>query len=154
MLKPLQTKNSKKNWFFLLIGVLATSAIMFPAQSAIIGSIPTPTHTEISFTLPEGHYDYGTILSGTSFGARDLDGDIIYYGLRFKDRILSIRNKNTTRTTGTQYAEITYDGGTLDHEAASEFDDGGRGYEDTIVVCDLVIYTCAKVSLRLYEGYS
>ena len=126
------------------------SAIMFPAQSTIIGSIPIPTHTEISFTLPEGHYDYGTVLSGTSFGARDSDGDIIYYGLRFKDRIFSIRNKNTTRTTGTQYAEITYDGGNLDHEAVSEFDDGGRGYEDTIVVCDSVIYTCAKVSLRLY----
>ena len=132
-----------------IVGVLV-SAIMFPVQSAATGSIPIPTHTEISFTLTEGLYDYGTILSGTSFGARDSDGDIIYYGLRFKDDIFSIRNKNTTRTTGKQYAEITYDGGTLDHEAASEFDDGGRGYEDTIVVCDLVIYTCARVSLRLY----
>ena len=143
-------KKSYSQILMTIVGMVIASIIIVPTQSAATGSIPIPTHTKISFTLPEGLYDYGTILSGTSFGARDLDGDIIYYGLRFRDQIFSIRNKNTTRTTGTQYAEITYDDGTLDHETVSEFDDGGRGYEDTIVVCDRVIYTCAKVSLRLY----
>ena len=149
MLKLLQTKNSKKNWGFLLIGMMLVSTTLFPVQSEATGSIPIPTHTEISFTLPEGYYGE-TILSGTSFGARDSAGNIIYYGLRFKDDIFSIRNKNTTRTTGIQYAEITYDGGSLDYETISEFDDGGRGYEDTIVACDRVISQCALVSLRLY----
>ena len=132
-----------------IIGVLVTSAIMFPVQSEATGSRPIPTHTEISFTLPEGYHGE-TILSETSFGARDSAGNIIYYGLRFKDDIFSIRNKNTTRTTGIQYAEITYDGGSLDYETVPEFDDGGRGYEDTIVACDRVISQCALVSLRLY----
>ena len=119
-------KKSYSQTLMAIVGMVWVSAIIFPVQSEATGSIPIPTHTEISFTLPEGAYDYGTVLSGTSFGARDSDGDIIYYGLRFKERIFSIRNKNTTRTTRTQYAEITYDGGILDYETVSEFDDGGR----------------------------
>ena len=142
-------KKSYSQILMAIVGILVTSAIMFPVQSEATGSVPIPTHTEISFTLPEGYYGE-TILSGTSFGARNSAGNIIYYGLRFKDDIFSIRNKNTTRTTGIQYAEITYDGGSLDYETLSEFDDGGRGYEDTIVACDRVISQCALVSLRLY----
>ena len=33
MLKPLQTKNSKKNWFFLLIGMMLVSTTLLPIQS-------------------------------------------------------------------------------------------------------------------------
>ena len=142
-------KNNKSFFISLMAGMVMASAIIYPTQSEATGSLPIPTHTEISFTLPEGYYGE-TILSGTSFGARDSAGNIIYYGLRFKDDIFSIRNKNTTRTTGIQYAEITYDGGSLDYETVPEFDDGGRGYEDTIVACDRVISQCALVSLRLY----
>ena len=101
---------------------MLVSTTLFPVQSKATGSIPIPTHNEISFTLPEGYHVKRFFLE-PPFGARDSAGNIIYYGLRFKERILSIRNKNTTRTTGIQYAEITYDGGTLDHEAAPEFDD-------------------------------
>ena len=142
-------KKSYSQILMVIVGVLVTSAIIYPTQSEATGSAPIPTHTEISFTLLEGYHGE-TILSGTSFGARNSTGNIIYYGLRFKNEIFGIRNKHTTRTTDIQYAEITYDGGSLDYEAVPEFADGGRGYEDTIVACDRVISQCALVSLRLY----
>ena len=132
MLKPLQTKNSKKNWGFLLIGVTVISTALLPFQSAGAANtelpLPVMTHSKIYFTLPED--SESRVLSGTNFGASHSGGEIISFSINQSARIkyFSIRNKNTVSTTGRQYAEITYLGYSFDYETATVFNDAhGNG---------------------------
>ena len=131
MLKPLQTKNSKKNWFFLLIGLTVISTTLLPIQSSAT-SCPTVTHSTVSFTVSE---DSGRrVLSGTSFGMRDPQSEVINYSIGSDDNtnfyggFFSVRNKSSASTSGIQYAEITYEGDGFDYETAPVFTNGRRGY--------------------------
>ena len=132
MLKPLQTKNSKKNWFFLLIGMILVSTL-FPIQSSAT-SCPTVTQSEVSFTLSE---DSGSrVLSGTSFGMRDPQSEVITYSLDsgsddsdYYGPFFRVRNKSSASTSGIQYAEVTYAGYGFDYETAPVFTNGRRGYK-------------------------
>ena len=124
-------KNNKSFFISLMTGMVMASAIIYPTQSAA-NSCPTATHSEVSFTVSE---DIGRqVLSGTPFGMRDSDRDIINYVLDSHLRgywgpLFSVRNKNSYSTSGTQYAEITYEGSGFNYETAPVFDDGRRGYK-------------------------
>ena len=124
-------KNNKSFFISLMTGMVMASAIIYPTQSAA-NSCPTATHSVVSFTVSE---DIGRqVLSGTSFGMRDSDRDIINYALDSHLRgywgpLFSVRNKNSYSTSETQYAEITYEGSGFNYETAPVFDDGRRGYK-------------------------
>ena len=160
MLKPLQTKNSKKNWFFLLIGMMLVSTTLLPFQSAGAANtelpLPVMTHSAIYFTLPED--SSSRVLSGTNFGASHSGGEIISFSVNQSVHVkyFSVRNKNTVSTTGIQYAEITYLGYSFDYETATVFNDahgnGRRGYEKEISACVGPRRTrqCSDTSIRVY----
>ena len=150
MLKPLQTENRKKNWGFLLIGIMLVLTTLFPVQSKATGSAPIPTHTAIYFTLPENSDPQ--VLSGTNFGASHSGGEIISFSVQYFDA----RNKNTVSTTGIQYAEISYLGYSFDYERATVFNDahgnGRRGYEEEISACvgNRSTRRCSYTPIRVY----
>ena len=160
MLKLLQTKNSKKNWGFLLIGVTMASTALLPFQSAGAANtelpLPVMTHSAIYFTLPED--SSSRVLSGTNFGASHSGGEIISFSVNQSVYVkyFSVRNKNTVSTTGIQYAEITYLGYSFDYETATVFNDahgnGRRGYEKEISACVGPRRTrqCSDTFIRVY----
>ncbi len=137
------------------IGVLA-SAIIIPAQSVAANSCPTAIRSEVSFTMSESSEQ---VFSGTSFGMRDSDQDIINYifathGTLPQDRYrgsggkFSVRNKNSSRTSGTQYAEIT-SRGSSDYETSLVFEDGRRGYRLRLYGYDSDIYNGCETPIDI-----
>ena len=154
-----------KNFLITIMGMVIISAIVFPTQSAA-NSCPTETHSVVSFTVSE---DIGRqVLSGTSFGMRDSDRDIISYVLDghlsgYWGPLFSVRNKNSYRTSGTQYAEITYEGSGFDYETAPVFEDDRRGYKvrlygvdsdyDCETTIEIVVYVTDAPEISDMLGY-
>ena len=105
--------------------MVLASAIIFPVQSEAT-SCPTVTQSEVSFTLSE---DSGRrVLSGTSFGMRDPQSEVITYSLDsgsddndYYGPFFRVRNKSSSSTSGIQYAEVTYTGYGFDYETAPVF---------------------------------
>ena len=114
-----------------IIGMMLASTALLPIQSS--AACPTVTQSEVSFTLSE---DSGSrVLSGTSFGMRDPQSEVITYSLDsgsdgsdYYGPFFRVRNKSSASTSGIQYAEVTYAGYGFDYETAPVFTNGRRGY--------------------------